>query len=77
VEAVTETAKLLLGSWEDLAAKEEQTRQVFADRFGRIKHAEHLQATLAVLRRRRLLTRLQALDEILHLATWLETVMSL
>ncbi|BCL79218.1 hypothetical protein ccbrp13_16830 [Ktedonobacteria bacterium brp13] len=73
VEAATASITSLLGSWEDLATKEEQTRQVFADRFGSIKHADHLQATLAVLRRRRLLTRLQALEEILHLASWLET----
>lgn len=68
----SERVNALMGTWEQLTQKEEEAQQVFRDRFGTIKHAEHLQATLAVLRRRRLLARLQALEEVFQLAALLE-----
>ncbi|GLV61153.1 hypothetical protein KDH_79690 [Dictyobacter sp. S3.2.2.5] len=72
MQQVARRATVLMGTWEDLVAKEEEAQRVFGERFGRVKHAEHLQATLAVLRRRRLVTRLQALQEVLQLVAWLE-----
>jgi hypothetical protein len=72
VQEINERARTLMGTWEEVMSKEHEAQQVFAEHFGRVKHAEHLQATLAVLRRRRLLTRLQALEEVLHLAALLE-----
>jgi hypothetical protein len=72
VQQGSERVQMLMGKWEDVTAKEREAQQVFAERFERVKHAEHLQATLAVLRRRRLLARLQALEEVLLLASLLE-----
>lgn len=65
------SVRVLMGDAQMLAAKDEEARAIVRQQFRTHKHYEHIQATFAVLRLRRQITRLQAVTEALDLVAML------